>query len=103
MYKVVVIDDEMLVRKGIVLETDWKSLDCTVVAEAGNGLEGIEAVHKYNPDLLICDIKMPKMDGIEMLRQLRKEEMRSVLFSLLLMENLSTHRVPVNCWHRIIC
>lgn len=74
MYKVVVIDDEILVRKGIVLETDWNALECMVVAEAGNGLEGIEAVRKYQPDLLICDIKMPKMDGISMLRQLREEE-----------------------------
>ena len=74
MYKVVVIDDETLVRKGIVLETDWNALNCMVVAEAANGLEGIEAVHKYQPDLLICDIKMPKMDGISMLRQLREEE-----------------------------
>ncbi|MBO5093520.1 MAG: response regulator [Lachnospiraceae bacterium] len=74
MFKVIVIDDEALVRKGIVLETNWNELGCMVVAEAGNGIEGIEAVHKYQPDLLICDIKMPKMDGIEMLRRLREEE-----------------------------
>lgn len=73
MYKVVVIDDEVLVRRGIVLETDWKALDCSVVAEAGNGLGGLEAVRKYDPDILICDIKMPKMDGISMLQQLREE------------------------------
>ena len=73
MFKVVVIDDEALVRRGIVLETDWKALDCMVVAEAANGLEGLEAVHKYAPDLLICDIKMPKLDGIAMLKLLRQE------------------------------
>ena len=73
MYKVVVIDDEILVRRGIVMETDWQALDCVVVAEAGNGEEGLEAVRKYNPDLLICDIRMPKMDGIEMLKILRQE------------------------------
>ena len=68
MYKVIVIDDEMLVRRGIVMETDWQALNCVVVAEAGNGIEGLEAVRKYHPDLLICDIRMPKMDGIEMLK-----------------------------------
>lgn len=73
MFKVVVIDDEMLVRKGIVLETDWKALDCMVVAEAGNGVQGMEAVKKYAPDLLVCDIKMPQMSGIEMLTKLREE------------------------------
>lgn len=73
MLKVLVVDDEMFVRKGIVMEVDWASLDCVVVAEAANGLEGIEAVHKYDPDLIICDIRMPKMNGIEMLRELRRE------------------------------
>ena len=61
MYKVIVIDDEMLVRRGIVMETDWQALNCVVVAEAGNGIEGLEAVRKYHPDLLICDIRMPKI------------------------------------------
>ena len=60
MYKVIVIDDEMLVRRGIVMETDWQALNCVVVAGAGNGIEGLEAVRKYHPDLLICDIRMPK-------------------------------------------
>lgn len=73
MFKILVVDDENLVRKGIVMETDWAALDCIVVAEASNGQEGLEAVHKYRPDLIICDIRMPKMDGIEMLARLREE------------------------------
>lgn len=73
MLKVLVIDDEMFVRKGIVMETDWAALGCEVVAEAANGEEGIEAVHKYHPDLIISDIRMPKLDGIGMLRALREE------------------------------
>lgn len=72
MLKVLVVDDEKLVRKGIVLGVDWLALDCMVVAEASNGLEGLEAAQKFNPDLIITDIKMPKMDGIEMLRHLRE-------------------------------
>lgn len=73
MLKVLVVDDEVFVRKGIVLETDWASLGFEVVAEAENGLQALEAVHKYRPDLIICDIRMPKMSGIEMLKALRKE------------------------------
>lgn len=73
MLKVLVVDDEMFVRKGIVMETDWASLGCEVVAEASNGLDGIEAVHKYSPDLIVSDIRMPRLDGIGMLRALREE------------------------------
>lgn len=60
MLKVVVVDDEKLVRKGIVLEVDWTALDCMVVAEAENGEQGLETVLKYEPDLIITDIRMPE-------------------------------------------
>lgn len=73
MFKILVVDDESLVRRGIVMETDWNALDCMVVAEASNGEEGLEAARRYRPDLIICDIRMPKMDGIEMLTRLREE------------------------------
>lgn len=71
MYKVLVVDDEKLVRKGIVLETDWAALGCMVIAEAESGEAGILAVEKYHPDLIITDIKMPQMDGVEMLKAIR--------------------------------
>lgn len=73
MIKVLVVDDEEVVRRGIVMETDWKKLDCVVIAEAENGVEGLEAARKYHPDLIICDIRMPKMTGIEMMQTLREE------------------------------
>lgn len=72
MFKVIVIDDENVVRNGIVLETDWASLDCEIVAEASNGEEGLDAIEKYHPDIVISDISMPQMDGIEMLKRLRE-------------------------------
>lgn len=74
--KVLIVDDEMLVRRGIVLETDWAALGCVVVAEAENGEEGLLAARKYHPDLIITDIRMPKMDGIDMVKALRQEEVR---------------------------
>lgn len=74
MIKVLVVDNEKLVRKGIVLEINWLSLVCIVVGEASNRLEAIEFVNKYNPDLIITDIRIPKMDGIQMLTRLREEK-----------------------------
>lgn len=76
MIKVLVVDDEVFVRRGIVLETDWADMDCMVVGEADNGLSGVAAAKRYEPDLIISDIRMPQMDGIEMLRHLREEGSR---------------------------
>ena len=73
MIKVLIVDDEAIVRKGIVLEVDWQALGCIVVGEAANGMEGLEAVHKYDPDVIVTDIRMPKMDGIQMVKALRSE------------------------------
>lgn len=73
MYKVIVVEDEELVRKGIVLATDWASLNCVVVGEAANGLEGCELVRRHSPHLVITDVKMPVMSGVEMVEALRKE------------------------------
>ena len=72
MMKVLVVEDEEMIRKGIVLAVDWAALDCVVVGEASNGAQALEAVERYDPSLIITDLKMPVMDGLEMLRQLRE-------------------------------
>ena len=74
MLKVLVVEDEEFIRKGIVLTVDWAALDCVVVAEAANGVEALQAVERVQPDLIITDIKMPHMDGIEMLKTLRNQD-----------------------------
>ena len=50
MLKVLVVDDESTVRKGIILGVDWGKMDCVVAGEATNGLEGLEAVERYSPN-----------------------------------------------------
>lgn len=72
MYKVLVVEDEDLIRKGIILTVDWNSIGCVVVGEAANGEAGIAAVEKFSPDIIITDLNMPGMDGIEMLTKLRE-------------------------------
>ena len=69
--------EEDLVRKGIVLTVDWAGAGCAVVGEAANGEEGLEVIRRYRPDLIVTDIRMPKLDGIEMLRRLREEGNRA--------------------------
>lgn len=77
MLKVLIVDDEALVRRGIVLGVDWAARGCVVVGEASNGEEGIAAVERYKPNLIITDVRMPRMDGIEMMNQLRAQGCRA--------------------------
>ena len=72
MNRVLVVEDEEMIRKGIVLTVDWKNLDCEIAGEAANGEEGLSAAERLRPDIIITDLKMPKMDGISMLTELRK-------------------------------
>lgn len=81
MLKVLVVDDETMVRKGIVMGVDWAAMGCTVAGEAANGQEGLEVYARCHPDLVISDIRMPKMDGLEMVRTLRERGERcNVIF-----------------------
>ena len=59
MLKVLVVEDEEMIRRGIVLAVDWAALDCVVVGEAANGLEALKAVERLRPSLIITDLKMP--------------------------------------------
>lgn len=73
MYKVVVVEDETMARKGIILTIDWSALGCVVVGEAANGEEGAALVARLAPDIVVTDVKMPRMDGVEMITKLRAE------------------------------
>ena len=73
MIRVLMVDDEPLVRRGIVAGVDWAALGCEVVGEAQSGEEGLELARRLRPELIITDIRMPKMDGITMMNLLREE------------------------------
>ena len=73
MLTVLLVEDEPLVRHGILHGVDWAGLGCHVAGEAANGEEGLRLARQLQPDLIITDIRTPKMDGIEMLKALRAE------------------------------
>ncbi|MBE5830654.1 MAG: response regulator [Butyrivibrio sp.] len=81
MIKVMIVDDEKYVRMGIKNDTDWALIGCEVVAEASNGEMALDMAGQFRPDLVISDIKMPKMDGIELAgRLLEKYPDTKVIF-----------------------
>lgn len=73
MYKVLIVDDEVLLRVGLKTTIDWEHAGFTVVAEAANGEQGYEQYQKHKPDVVITDIKMPKRDGLWLVEKIRKE------------------------------
>lgn len=72
MYTIVVADDEAEIRQALIRRVDWQSVGFTVVGEAENGAEALELVEKLEPDLLLTDIRMPFISGIELARQVRE-------------------------------
>lgn len=81
MYRVLIVEDEELLRKGLVFTFDWAVLNCLVVGEARNGAEGLELIHSLNPDLVITDIKMPLMDGLAMLSHFKQANFESIIMT----------------------
>lgn len=73
MHKVVIIDDEPIIVKGLEKTVKWEELDCVVAGTAYNGLEGMELIRNEKPDILISDICMPGMDGLAMIAALKSE------------------------------
>lgn len=68
MYKVMIIDDEKAIRGLLRSSVDWEKFNMCVAGEAESGIEAVNTVDEYRPDLVFVDIKMPFMDGIEFSR-----------------------------------
>jgi two-component system response regulator YesN len=72
-YKLLIVDDEVEVRKGIINKIQWEELGYEIVAEAENGKEALELFEKTLPDVVLTDIKMPFMDGLELSRIIKEQ------------------------------
>ena len=73
MFKVLLIDDEPIIREGLKTIIDWSQHGFEICGEAVNGRDALVKVRNLHPDLLIVDIKMPVIDGLKLLEELRKE------------------------------
>jgi DNA-binding NarL/FixJ family response regulator len=70
---VLVVDDHVLVRTGVANIISQEP-DLVVVAEAANGLEAVEAYERHRPDVTLLDLRMPVMEGVEAVRQIRQRD-----------------------------
>lgn len=73
MIKLMIVDDESIIRKGIRTSIDWWKLDVDIVGEARNGKEALELCGQLRPDIVVTDIRMPHMDGLEFARHLKEQ------------------------------
>lgn len=71
MIRVLIVDDEALVRAGLRLILQAAE-DITVTGEAGDGAEALTAIARHRPDVVLLDVRMPRMDGLSALREINK-------------------------------
>lgn len=72
MFKILIIDDEPTIRRGLVNVINWKQYQCEVCGEARDGVEGIELIKECKPDIIFADINMPEINGLEMIKEGKK-------------------------------
>ncbi|NEN82305.1 response regulator, partial [Paenibacillus elgii] len=80
--KVLIADDEVIIRRGLISTVPWDKYGMTVVADVPNGRRGWEAFLEHRPDVVITDIVMPEMDGIELARKVKACEPRTKILLL---------------------
>ncbi|MCC8045691.1 MAG: response regulator [Clostridiales bacterium] len=70
--KLLIVDDEELTRTGVVSSIDWRSLGIDEIIQADDGVNGLEMARLRHPEIILCDVRMPRMNGITMLEEIEK-------------------------------
>ena len=73
MYRVVIVDDDLLIVKGLSSVVPWERLNCEVAGTASDGESGLRLIRECRPDVLLTDIRMPNVDGLTMAAAVRSE------------------------------
>lgn len=83
MLNVLIVDDEPFIRQGLTVLIDWEAEGFRIAGEAANGQEALSMLEKQHFDLIIADIQMPVMGGLELLKQTRERELSKARFVIL--------------------
>ena len=68
MYKVLIVDDEEFIRNGLRCILDWEEEGFEICGDAGNGELALQMIQQLQPDLVLMDIRMPKVSGLEVVK-----------------------------------
>ncbi|MEG0395842.1 MAG: response regulator [Oscillospiraceae bacterium] len=82
MYKLLIVDDEPIILSGIKFLIDWEKNDCIIVGTARNGQQALTLIDEKKPDIVICDINMPVMNGLELLKICANDPLAPVFIML---------------------
>lgn len=85
MYRIVLVDDEPLILAGIASLIQWEAYSCTLAGKATNGSNALELIREAQPDIVITDIRMPVMDGLELMEKCKNE---GIEFAFIVLTNL---------------
>ncbi|WP_170311516.1 response regulator [Vallitalea okinawensis] len=74
MYKILIVDDERVVRLALHNMIEWEEMGVELIGEAKDGLEALKMIEEYGAHIIITDLKMPNMDGIQLIQELKKQQ-----------------------------
>ena len=77
--KILIVDDEELTRTGVIASVEWEKLGINEIYQADDGINGLKLAMEKNPDIILCDVRMPRMDGITMLERIEKQSPDTVV------------------------
>ncbi|ANF97335.1 response regulator transcription factor [Paenibacillus bovis] len=92
MYTVMIVEDEMLVRIGLKNSVDWNKFNMKVIADLPDGQSAWDSYKQEKPDLIITDIRMPRMDGMELISRIREEDKQTRIVVLSCLEEFDLAR-----------
>jgi len=81
-YRVLLVDDEPIILRSLKVVIPWEELGMTIVGEARNGAEALALAGELHPHLILCDIRMPIMDGITLMKEVMSDN-SSIIFIIL--------------------
>jgi len=79
MYSLLIADDESIIRQGLKCIVDWDSLGFSCIYEASNGIEALDIITKHQPDVVLMDIRMPKLTGLELVKKVRENNYNGIV------------------------
>lgn len=82
MYKVLLVDDERIIREGIAVIIDWERYGFLLIGTAQNGVEALEIIRQESPEVVITDLKMPVLNGLELIAKVKPELPETVFIIL---------------------